>query len=538
MREVWQWVRARSTGAGPFPLATGSAQRSANVSLEAVAAGLLVAAGMLLRARGVLFGGVLEMWNDEASWAIHIFERPLSENVIRPPAFIILSKLSAMAFRYREFGFRFLPWLAGMATPLVAMYLAPRFLRNGAARLLFIASISLSFNAIDFSKEFKQYAVGLLLHLLLPLLAFNWMKSRATRDLIWVCASAVVGLLFSQDVMFLYPGLFLTLLIESLRGRDKRQLAIVLGGGAAAAALVLSSYFFLWSRIKKDDAEQHWGNRYNVFYLKSQQTRRGSQGPSHLAWFSDKYQAMAASPNVRRDHWSATVLDEPNLEKLREADSWLWLGLHVAGLAVLLRQRRAPELLLFWSPVLALSAANFLGRWPIGPFRTNLFLLAGMAAIASSSLEWFGQSRVRWHSLLPTCALFVAPMLLLESDYHSQKSRAYSAGVLHLLRRIERERGPLGAGKEPLYMDTQACMPFAYYTRYHPAGKRLWGQLEPRIEPICGRQSRKLMQTASRLSRGKRAWFILVNQATVPRSLRVLERTPRFNHVLLQVRKR
>ncbi len=538
VREAWRkaslWLgQPRLLGA-----ATDGRPTTRALSLEVVATWSLVAAGLVFRARGVLFGSRLEFWNDEASWAMHIFERPLSENVIRPPAFVILSQLSAMAFGYREIGFRLLPWVAGMLTPIVAVFLAQRFLRTAAARLLFVATISLSFNAIDFAKEFKQYSVALLIHLLLPLLAFNWLRSRTQRDLIVVCAVAVASLLFSQDVMFLYPGLFLTLLIEAARRRDKRQLVIVLAGGAAALSLVLGSYFMLWSRIKKDNAEQHWGNRYNVFYLKSQTSRRGSQGDSQLKWFAGKYQQMAAMPNTRRDQWDDKVLSEPTLEKAREVDRWLWTGLHVAGLLLLFRARRVPELLMFWSPVLAMSAANFAGRWPTGAFRTNLFLLAGMTAIACCALEWGRPSVARLRSLLPAFALLVAPLLLLESDYHSHKPGVYSAGVLNLLGRLQRDRGPVGAGKEPLYMDTQACQPFIYYTRYHPSGKALWKELEPRVKPECGRVSRKLAQSAVKLERGERAWFILVNKTRMPKQLRVVEQTRRNVHTLYQVRRR
>src|ERR1041384_3030617 len=166
-RDAWRKVvprlsQPRRVGADDADSGGGASP----LSVEVVATWLLVAGGLVLRARGILFGPQLEFWNDGASWAMHIFERPLSENVIRPPAFVILSKLSAMAFGYREIGFRLLPWVAGMLTPVVAVYLARRFLRNAAARVLFVALISLSYNGIDFAKEFKQYAVALLLHLL------------------------------------------------------------------------------------------------------------------------------------------------------------------------------------------------------------------------------------------------------------------------------------------------------------------------------------------------------------------------------------
>jgi hypothetical protein len=537
LRAAWQQAKLRYRLGRAVEPGTDGRPAAGAPSVEAVATWALVAAGLVLRARGILFGSRLEFWNDEASWAMHIFERPLSENVIRPPAFVILSKLSAMAFGYRELGFRLLPWLAGMLTPIVAVYLAARFLRNAAARVLFVAVISLSYNAIDFSKEFKQYAVALLLHLLLPLLVFNWLRSRTVRGLVIACAAAVAALLFSQDVMFLYPGLFLTLLIETWRRRDRRQLVIVLAGGVAAMTLVLGSYFLLWSRIKKDNAEQHWGNRYNVFYLKTQTSRRGAQGDSHLAWFAGKYQSMAAVPGVRRDHWESSLVSKETLEETGDADRWLWTALHVVGLALLVRQRRFPELLLFWSPVLVMSVANFAGRWPTGPFRTNLFLVAGMTAIACCAFEWRKPALAGFRSLVPAAFLVLLPVVLFERDFHEHKPGVYSAGVLNLMKELANRRARDGE-RQPLYMDTHACQPFLYYTRYHPRGKALWQDLEPKTKVVCGRASRNLAQAALKLKRGQRAWFILANQTRLPPKLRVLEKKKRNIHTLIQVQRR
>ncbi len=132
LRDAWRKVALRLGQRGPTEATADGSPQVPPVSLELVATWLLVLAGLLLRARGVLFGERLEFWNDEASWAMHIFERPLAENVIRPPAFVILSQLSAKAFGYREFGFRLLPWVAGMLTPVVDVYLARSFLKNAA----------------------------------------------------------------------------------------------------------------------------------------------------------------------------------------------------------------------------------------------------------------------------------------------------------------------------------------------------------------------------------------------------------------------
>jgi 4-amino-4-deoxy-L-arabinose transferase-like glycosyltransferase len=515
----------------------GSAMGQPLTRIEVVATACLVALGLLFRARGMIFGERLELWNDEASWAMRMFERPLSEHLIRPPLFVILTRASATLFDYRELGFRLLPWLAGMATPFVALALSRRFLRVPAARILFVATLSLSASAIDFSKEFKQYAVGLLLQLLLPYMALRWMDSRATRDLWLACALAPFGVLFSQDVMFLYPGLFLAMAIEAWRVRSTKQLLVIVGMGAGTAALVLSMFFLLWRRIPKDVAEQHWGGRYDVFYLDGGKAKGKEQG-SQAAWLAGKYRDMSAMPGSRRDTWSNDgALSGDKLAVANEVDVWLWVGLHVVGLGVLLWTRRVRELLLFWSPLLVCFALNLAGRWPIGAFRTNLFVLAGTSAIAACAFELMKPRAGRLSVLVPTLALIGLPIALFQRDFHGKKPGAYAAGVHYLLKTLSRERGS-GGGRERLYMDTQACQPFKYYTTYHPSGKRLWKELEPKIEPVCGRQTKRLVTLATKLKRKQRAWLLFLNRASIPRKLKVLSRTQRYKHTLIAVRRK
>lgn len=533
--KIQEWWRQLGRG----PSEASSPDRQPLTRFEVVATSCLVAFGLLLRARGMLFGERLELWNDEASWAMRMFERPLSEHLIRPPAFVLLSRAFSTLFDYREIGFRLLPWLAGMATPLVALGLSRRFLRMASARIFFVATISLSATAIDFSKEFKQYSIGLLLQLLLPWLALRWVDSRQRRDLWLVCAAAPLGILFSQDVMFLYPGLFLALALEAWRAKDARQLLIVVGMGAGTVALVLGMYFLIWRRIPKAQAEQHWGGRYDVFYLDGGLAKGKPQG-SKVAWLAGKYRDMAAFPGSRRDGWSQDgVLRRDQREMAAEVDVWVWVGLHVVGLLAM-AWKRARYLLLFWSPLLACVALNLAGRWPIGAFRTNVFLIAGTSAIAAFAFEWL---KLEWSklrgalALAPALVILGVPLALFERDFHRHKPGAYAAGTLYLLGVLQRERGT-GGKREPLYMDTQACQPFKYYTRYHPRGKAIWSELESKIEPICGRRSRTLVKSATKLGRKRRAWLLLVNRASIPRNLTVLLKRERHRHTLFGVRRK
>jgi hypothetical protein len=130
----------------------GDGSRSAWI--ECIAAMLLVSVGLYVRLVGVAIGRTIGFWMDEANWAILTVDSPLKDLLIRPIGFMLLTRWSVELLGKWELAFRLLPWLAGLATPIIALWLARRFLNRPAARLLLIGILSLSPLAIDFSKEF------------------------------------------------------------------------------------------------------------------------------------------------------------------------------------------------------------------------------------------------------------------------------------------------------------------------------------------------------------------------------------------------
>lgn len=503
--------------------------------VEQLALAVLVAAGWFFRSRGVLFGEPIEMWIDEADWAMRMFERPLAEHMIRPPGFVLFARLSASLFGGTEFAFRLLPWLAGMATPVVAVLLARRFLKVAAARVLFVAVLCLSLLPIDFSKEFKQYSIGILIQLVLPLLALRWVASKARRDLLLVCVATPLCLFFSQDVMFLYPGLFLALALETWKTKDYRQLGIVCASGATAALIVVGMYLAVWSRIPKGKAEEHWGRRYDVFYLEPGRPNATEQ--TRAAWLASKYAGMAAFPGNRRSFWREGWVSKAIYEPLSDVDYDVWLLLHGMGLVTLAYKRRWRETLLFWSPVLVVTVLNQLGRWPLGAFRVNLFLIPGMAAVMCTAFEWYKPAQAKLLSLLPALLLVVTPMVLFERYWHARKQGQDAAAVLFMLHALEDKR-PGAAGRERLYMDSHACSPFQYYTRYHPEGKALWRRLEPKVTPVCGTRAPALVKKAAARPPKERVWLLLSRSARLPSSLKVRSRSKKYEHTLIEARVR
>jgi hypothetical protein len=504
--------------------------------LEWLACVAFILLGWVLRTRGVLWGGTFGFWNDEASWAMRLLERPLSEHLIRPPLFMGLTRLSVAILGKTEFAYRLLPWLAGMATPVVGMYLGRRALVRPGARILLVGVLALSEGSIDFSKEFKPYAIGIFLHLLLPYLVLRWCKTGTKKDLLWACAAMPAGVLFCQDVIFLYPGLFLVMAVETLRARAMKQLYIVTGFGVLTAAFVAGMYLGFWRRIEKDRAEDYWGSRYGVFFL----PKRSSD--TYVRWIEDKYTDVAIMPNQRGAHWEPVRLKGRLFYEADAVAGTVWLLLHILGVANVVMQRRWKEALCFWSPMLVCVLFNFLGFWPFGAFRTNQFLIAETSVLAALGIDWRPDNS-RWRMFVPSFLLLVLPLVLFEKIWASRKVQSPSTQMLEVMQRLQAwqaEATPKDA-KEVIFMDHHSCQPFNFYVKYHPRGRRLWKELSQHLEYKCNRDFRVTIRAMRELSHGTRFWVMAAQRPTRklwPREFKMVRTFRRSPHELIETRAR
>ena len=496
---------------------------------EAMATLVLVAFGLFLRLGGVVLGDPIGFWNDEANWAIRVMNDPLQKLAIRPIGFMLLTRWSVTLLGHWEFSFRLLPWLAGLATPLVAVLLARRFLNRAAARLLFIGILSLSPLAIDYSKEFKPYALSLLLHLLLPLLVLRWHDTRRMRDLVLAGLVAPLGVFFAQDVIFLYPGLFLVLGVESWRKRNFRQLSVAAGMAVLSAGVVLGMYSLMWSSLSREKQSSYWGDKYGVFY------RPQKHGDSAVVWYSKQYAAIAQVPGSRRSLFSTDVLPPSVVPALRSVDRLLWLGLHLIGLGVMVRQRRLREALLFLSPTLVCAVFNLLGYWPFGVFRTNLFLLAGMSAIAPLALERKQPPKHAWASLLPVALLVLLPVFISRHDWGMSKQLAISSKVPQIIEQLLALEETQGIKREPFLLEHHSYNVFRYYVRHHARAPEWSASIDRKFKWKYYGKPKDVVRAARSLRPNQRAWVMLLAKHSLPANLRprVVVKTRR--HVLYTV---
>jgi hypothetical protein len=470
----------------------------------------VVVFGIWLRCRGLWFGSTLALWNDEAQWAVMLETEPLTHLFIRPIAFMALTKAIVAVFGAAELSFRFLPWLGGFATSLLAPTLARRLFDSSAARFLMVAVIALHPSAIDLARDFKPYSLGLSFHLGVAVLALDYLKARTARKLWLTLGLAMLGVLFAQDIIFVYPGLFLVLSLAAYRDKNRAQLLGIAASAAATIGILLGLYFAIWQNLDRESERSYWGARYDVFYMAD-----SGRDSSYFGWLGRQYAEVAAMPGTRREHYEAAATPETPPPVRAQVDKWLWFAIHVAGVAVLLRRRRLHECLLLFGPLLVLIFFNAVGRWPFGAFRTNLFLLAYVTPIAGFAFE---PKRLagRVPALLPGLALVLVPFFALNKHFHTYKhsfaaTSYYPDAIARLLDLQLKDRH--GEGPELLVLDTRTCAGFRYYTRYHPMYESRRAEIDGRFQVKCGKSTRRmLMKARSGAVAGQRVWGIATGE--------------------------
>lgn len=479
---------------------------------------LFVAVGVWLRTRR-FFSQTIPLWGDEAHWLIQLLTTSLKAPSIRPVGFMAVSKFLAEKLGPTEVVLRFLPWLCGVLSLLVCVPLARRLFRAPAARLLFVAIIALHLLAIDLSKEFKPYSISLFLHLCALWCAASYWEVGKARWLAAAIGGSFVGVLFAQDVVFLYPALYLVLGIAAWRARRYRHLAVAALGALLTLGLLGLLYHYFWQYVGGPGSAGNkrvsglvnawWSPSFDLFYTGKKTAETQQQ------WLLRKFSEMAAFAGARRDTWSALgPLHGARLEALARIDQAVWTLLQVLGLVCLAWQKRARNLLLLVLPQLVVLCFNVLQLWPLGAFRSDLFLLVYSGGVASAALDYRVGSERAWRQLLPAALLVLAPLLCFERTWHRHKNGG--GELLQGVDALVRLQGPSYAGpRELLVLDGYLCVVWRYYQDYHPGYRERFAALRARFRKQCVRPwNQRSLVKAERLLRGRRErfWLLLARE--------------------------
>lgn len=449
-----------------------------------------LAAGLWMRVRGMLYD-VSPLWLDEAAWAIRLVEEPLFEQYIRPLGFVAVAKALVQLFGMYELSLRFLPWAAGIAAMVLALPLSRRLFQAPGARLLFVAVIALHPAAIDHAKEFKPYSLSLGLHVACALFAITYYQTERPRWLVATLACAGLGILFAQDLVFVCPSVYLLAGYLAWKNGRKRELVGLAASALATAGLLLALYFLMWRHIGAGAGSEetaYWSRKYDVFFVE------GKSEGGKLGWTLRKYLEMAAFPGYRDQLWGETSeLSSERLDQLMSANAWSWWFLNLAGLVTLLVRRKYAVVLLFGLPLLVMLAFNWVGFWPFGVFRTNLFVLLQVTALAAAALD---HALPKLVALLPTAALLLLPFAVFERGFHEGKQLTLltdNSAMPDAVRAAVALQGKVPEKPEPLVLDPESCDPWLYYTEFHPTHREFAREnaIERRFETKCYNRVRR-----------------------------------------------
>lgn len=373
--------------------------------------------GIFLRVHGWL-GHHISFWMDEAMWASRLLHRPLLNLSIRPIGFMAITKGVVAIMGAREVWFRLLPALGALGSLLLTPYVAGQLLARKALRLLLVLVFAIQPALVDYANEFKPYSWEVLVHLA-PIALY--LRFRQTQNIAWFWALLgflPLGLLLAYNLAFGLPGMLLVCLWLAWRAPQRsRMLPATLASGAVCALFaLLIARFALHNTIEATRTESYWGQKYDVFY-----ERTPSQ--SRMGWTLEKLDDMAAFPGIERDYWEVGgKLSDAAANQLRKLDRWFWIATTALGVVVVSLKRRE-LLLVLVLPGLVVLLANSIGKWPLGAFRSNLFVMAFLLPLSFVGMDGlFTQRRLGWVPWLLTVAgLTVVPAFAFGFNWQGHK---------------------------------------------------------------------------------------------------------------------
>jgi hypothetical protein len=429
----------------------------------------VVLLGVYLRVNGWL-GHHISFWMDEAMWAKRLLHWPMLGMGIRPIGFVAITRVLVGLFGATEVWFRFLPAMGALGSLLLMPYVARQLLVNAWLRLLMVLMFAIQPALVDYANEFKPYSWEVLVHLVPLVLYLRFRQTEKNGWLLALLGYLPVSFLLAYNMALAFPGLLLLCLGIAWRSPQRKKLvAATLLSGALCASLGALMFHLTLSKVTREDrTESYWGKKYDVFFEKTEKLSRP-------AWTLQKFNDMAAFVSLRREYWvDSGKISEERASKLASWDRLFWVGLSFAGWAALARRRR-DLLFVFLAPLLVMLLANFVGKWPLGAFRTNIWVMAYTLPLPFLGMQLVAFNRYIGAVLgVLVLGLTLIPGFLFGFDWHGHKRTFtrdfYEREVIAKLYEYRKQQ----LAKDPdvprarLLLDPHTWYSHTYYLEDHP----------------------------------------------------------------------
>lgn len=378
-----------------------------------------VALGVFLRVNGWL-GHHISFWMDEALWASRLLKWPLLQLGIRPVGFMGITRAVVHVFGAREVWFRLLPALGAVGSMLLIPYVASQLLASKWLRWLLVLMFAIQPALVDYANEFKPYSWEVLVHLAPIALYLRFKQTANTSWFYALLAYLPASFLLAYNIALAFPGLLLLCLLTAWQSNKQQRKQLVIAtllSGTLCAAGALTIYELSLNKVTREErTESYWGKKYDVFYEKTEALTR-------VDWTVQKYNDIATFLSIRSQFWSLSPkISERKAAELASADRLFWMCLSYAGLWALWKKQRA-LLLVFGLPLLVMLVGNYLGKWPLGAFRVNIFVMVYTLPLPFLGMQLLADAnpRMLWATGALAMVLTVIPGFRFGFDWHGHK---------------------------------------------------------------------------------------------------------------------
>lgn len=392
----------------------------------------LIALGLAARLRQYLSGRAL--WLDEALLWSNLARRSSTELLgtldlkqAAPVPFLLAEDAATELLGDGELALRLLPLVVGIAALPLSYVVAQRFLRSREVPFA-VAGVALSYAAIYYSSEAKQYSIDILVALAILLLALWLDRSPLTSRRALIGGVAGAGALWLSDpAVFMLAGVGVTLIVSTAESRDRRATALL----AATVGAWLMSFGLLYV--------------FRVLNLRElQELASGGEvrAAPDLAGVLRPLAAQVVDPRGALPPWMTLVA----------------CLLVIAGSVAMLRDREFVPLSLLVTPIGFQTVAYMLGQYPIG-HRFGLFLTPAFVILiaAGAGLAWRGVGNWLGPVTLVAAVALTAGLVWRTVEVLVSPIEVQEMDVV--LDRVAADRQPT----EEIYVTQAAQYAFAYY---------------------------------------------------------------------------
>ena len=334
----------------------------------------------LLTLAAIVIGIALRVWQYAANPSIWVDEAAIARNVldrtpielfgrldyaqVAPPGYLLAVKLSTALLGSSEYALRVVPFIAGIACPVLFYLVARSFLRP-VATMVATSMVSMATPLIFFSSNLKQYSSDVAITLLVLVIAVRLLRSSLTFRTAFGYAIISVPLLFcSQAAIFSLTIAGAVIFADALGAHrlDRRYRQVVVALWAMSVVAVVTCSSMLMTDVDRIYMQRFWESAFMPH-----------DGGARWLWLTIKNIFGPSSSSLFDGSFHYTM-------------PGLFVALVVTGAVAICASAPARGALLT-GPVLLTLVASWFRFYPFGA-RVDLFLLPLLLLLAVAGADY------------------------------------------------------------------------------------------------------------------------------------------------------